>query len=108
MAKFVWHNGEWVRAVRASRPPVFPGIITDSMAALVHPATGQVFDSKSAFRRVTKAHGLVELGNDAPTTAPPVEPENVKADVIEAIQMLNQGYTPEPVARAEADTRLYE
>ena len=108
MTKYVWHNGAWVRAIRVSRPPLFPGIITDTMTPAMHPATGQMMDSKSAFRRVTKAHGLVELGNDAPTTAPPVEPDGVKEDVVEAIQMLNQGYTPEPVAQAEADIRHYE
>lgn len=36
----------------------------DSMPACEHPITGEVFESKSAFRRVTKAHGCVEVGND--------------------------------------------
>lgn len=40
------------------------GIIDDSMPATVHPSTGQVFESKSAFRAVTKACGLQEVGND--------------------------------------------
>ena len=31
MTKYVWHDGAWVRAVRVSRPPVFPGIIRDNM-----------------------------------------------------------------------------
>jgi hypothetical protein len=50
MARYVWHNDQWVPAVRASRPRLFPAIISDSMDALLHPATGLMTDSKSHFR----------------------------------------------------------
>lgn len=36
----------------------------DTMEPLRHPSTGEVYDSKSAFRRQTKALGLEEVGND--------------------------------------------
>lgn len=39
-------------------------LIRDGMDALVHPATGQTFESKSQFREVTRANGLTEVGND--------------------------------------------
>jgi len=39
-------------------------VIQDSMDPIKHPATGQMFDSKSAFRAENKARGLVEVGND--------------------------------------------
>jgi len=38
-------------------------IQTDTMAPARHPATGEMMDSKSAFRRETKARGLTEVGN---------------------------------------------
>ena len=41
-----------------------PGIICDSMQALEHPCDGRIYDSKSLFRRVTKAYGMEEKGND--------------------------------------------
>lgn len=36
----------------------------DTMEPLRHPSTGEVYESKSAFRRQTKALGLEEVGND--------------------------------------------
>ena len=41
-------------------------IISDTMDAVAHPCTGKLMDSKSAFRRVTRAHGCLEMGTDAP------------------------------------------
>ena len=114
MTKFVWHDGAWVRAVRVSRPAAFPAIISDHMGALLHPANGKQYDSKSAFRRVTKEHGLVELGNDAPMSRPEYKPEGVRDDVINSIKMLEQGYQPEPVEAvgtldgAAVETRIIE
>lgn len=40
------------------------GVISDTMDALVHPCTGKMMDSKSEFRKVTKAKGGVEVGNE--------------------------------------------
>ncbi len=37
-------------------------IIKDRMRPLLHPCTGQMIDSKSRFRKITKAHGCVEVG----------------------------------------------
>lgn len=97
MTKFVWHDGQWVRAVRVPRPPVFPGIIRDSMDAVLHPCDGNLYDSKSQFRRVTADHGMVEMGNDAPMSRPEYAPVDVRADIEQSIEKLNQGYVPEPV-----------
>jgi hypothetical protein len=36
----------------------------DTMSPTWHPATGETFDSKSAFRRVTKEKGYVEIDDD--------------------------------------------
>jgi hypothetical protein len=46
------------------KQPVAPNVIDDTMAPLRHLVTGEVFESKSAFRRVTKMMGLEEVGND--------------------------------------------
>ena len=37
-------------------------VIEDTMAPLEHPCDGKLYDSKSEFARVTKAHGCVEVG----------------------------------------------
>ncbi len=39
-------------------------IIQDSMEATWHPCTGKLMDSKSQFRKITKAHGCIEVGNE--------------------------------------------
>lgn len=69
------------------------------MDALLHPATGEMMDSKSAFRAVTKAAGLIEVGDQAPMTRTRHEMPSAKEAVIEAKQMLEQGYTPPPLER---------
>lgn len=40
------------------------GVISDTMDALIHPCTGKLMDSKSEFRKVTRAKGGVEVGNE--------------------------------------------
>lgn len=37
-------------------------VIDDTMPAVEHPCDGKKYDSKSEFRRVTKANGCVEVG----------------------------------------------
>lgn len=107
MMKYVWHAGAWREAVRVPVARRFH-IISDVMPAALHPATGQTFESKSAFRAVTKANGFEELGNDAPVESAPYQPlGGVKEDVAEAIGMLKQGYQPPPVETVEPDTRIY-
>lgn len=102
MTKYVW-NGEtfvdttgWKR-----RPSVFPAIIRDTQEPLMHPATGQIFDSKSRFREVTKAHGLTEIGNDKQTIHNPRAEfaKSRKADIAQAIEMVEQGYQPPPLEK---------
>jgi len=111
--KYVWHEGTFVDVTDWKPPPRrTPYIIRDGMAAAVHPVTGQVFDSKSRFREVTKAHGLIEVGTERQTR------QNVhigtdgerKQDIAQAIEMLEHGYTPPPAVPVEVEgkTRIYE
>lgn len=39
-------------------------VIPDDMADTFHPATGEIISSKREFRRITRAHGCEEIGND--------------------------------------------
>jgi hypothetical protein len=41
-----------------------PYVIQDTMDAVAHPCTGELMDSKSEFRKVTRAHDCVEVGNE--------------------------------------------
>lgn len=110
--RYIWHNGAFVDITDMPRPKrIGPYIIRDQMETCIHPATGEMMDSKSAFRAVTREHGLVEVGNDAPTSPPPLL-EDLKGDVAQAIEMLEQGYEPPPIEAVDSlpgveSTRIY-
>lgn len=61
-----------------TRPGDFPcpRVITDTMEPTEH-VDGKFYDSKSAFRAVTKANGMIEVGNDPARLR---KPEKPKAD----------------------------
>lgn len=112
-SKYVWHAGEWVDVTNWRPPPrKTPYIIRDTMDALQHPATGELFDSKSRFREVTKAHGLTEVGNDAQKSQTPTrEPKDARKKAIsEAYDAVASGYKPPPAETLSdwGETRIYE
>lgn len=69
-------NGRLVYRRVDVRPPAarsdlpFPMVITDDMPACEH-VDGNFYESKSAYRAVTKARGLIEVGNDPARLKPP-------------------------------------
>lgn len=71
-----------------------PAVIRDGLDDLRHPATGQIVDSKSNFRKITKAHGCEEVGT---SEMRPGAPPRISAndDVGRAIQMVKEGYRPD-------------
>lgn len=77
-----------------------PMLISDHMADTWHPHDGREYDSKTAFRAVTKASGGEELGTDRQTPAKHVD-MTVKHDVGEAVRMLKEGYKPAPAPEAK-------
>ena len=113
--KYVWHDGSFVDVTDWTPPPrKTPYIVRDSMEHAMHPATGEMMDSKSRFREVTRAHGLVEVGNDYPTnpTKPLMTKADRKRDIAAAIEQLESGYVPppssEPSELTGVETRVYE
>jgi hypothetical protein len=97
---YVWNGQTFVDVTGWKRPPSrFPAIHRDTSEPMVHPATGEVFDSKSRFRAVTKQHGLVEVGTDNLTNLNPrrADVKSRKQDIAQAMQMVEQGYQAPPV-----------
>lgn len=82
---WVWRNGELVEkggpkdisqpVARSSLP--CPMLISDSMQAVEH-VDGRYYESKSAYRAVTKAQGLIEVGNDPARFKRPAKPDRDK------------------------------
>lgn len=58
-------------------------IMKDRMDPLEHPCDGRTYDSKSEFRKVTRAHGCVEVGHEKQVERS-FEPKNITADVLKA------------------------
>lgn len=96
--RLIWcrKRRSFVRPADIKRDPVArsdlaaPMIQTDHMQMLKHPATGLYSDSKSAFRKMTRASGCIEVGDQAPTTPAPAKrpPERQeKAARVEAIKV---------------------
>jgi hypothetical protein len=63
--RYIWDGKHWVpRENYASPVQAGPSIIRDETDAFTSMADGQVYTSKSSYRRELKAHGMVEYGND--------------------------------------------
>lgn len=92
---FVIRNGRLVDQRRAAPlNPMFGRlhIISDTMDPLRHMASGRMFDSKSEFRKETRAHGCVEIGTEKIGAKPrkPWRPDKKKRvdDIKRAIHTL--------------------
>ena len=114
MTRFVWTENGWADTTGwKRRPQVFPSIHRDAMDALQHPCTGEMIDSKSKFREVTRANGCREIGNDIPDhwkQRPDPVAAGLDADIATAIEQLEQGAEcPELESIDMTDeTRIYE
>lgn len=97
---YVIRNGRLVRKENAA-PLVeafgtAPFVISDTMDSTRHMADGKYYSSKSEFRRVTKAHGCLEVGNETAYLNKPrarVKLDKGKRihDIKQAIQQLSNG-----------------
>ncbi len=67
---------------------VAPYVISDTMDGTWHPATGQVLDSKSKFRRITRELGLTEVGNERMMPREPSTVSRPGPDIKRAIEEL--------------------
>lgn len=89
-----------------------PGVISDGLGGdvngLRHMCNGRMYDSKSNFRRVTKDHGCIEIGNEynKPFTgrAPDTTRKERKAKRVEAIKRTIDDYKSGRIARGEVST----
>jgi hypothetical protein len=87
-----WHDLDkpWPRKCIRFVKGNAPNVISDNLGKpLRHMGTGQMLDSKSAFRNADKACGAVCVGNEA--TAKPrkwIEPPRPGADIKRAIEQL--------------------
>lgn len=89
----VYRKIEQVERKRSSLPA--PLLNLDTMGEVQHPCTGEYISSKSEFRKVTRAHGCVELGNDParlkPREKPKPDPKQIKETVGKAKARFERG-----------------
>lgn len=67
-----------------------PGYISDHMDPTQHMANGRIYDSKSEFRKATKAAGCIEVGNERlkPFSPPKLDRTQRAMDIKRAIYQL--------------------
>jgi hypothetical protein len=70
-----------------------PRIDRDGLDDLWHPHNGKHYDSKSEFRKVTKASGGEEVGTETQRDNRTWD-KVTKDDVAQSVAMLQQGYKP--------------
>lgn len=74
-----------------------PSVISDYLpTGLKNHGTGKITDSKSEFRKMTRASGCIEMGNDAPKPRAPqrLSREERRNDIGRAIYDLKNGRVP--------------
>src|SRR6185295_592624 len=75
MTTYVMRKGKLVEKHLADveERPWAVSVISDNMDAVKHHGTGLVSDSKSQFRKMTKASGCVEIGTEAIKPRTPIK-----------------------------------
>ncbi len=113
-----WHrDGEWPRECSEalygprSEPPKLPlpFVRRDNINALWHPGDGRTYDSRSDYDAVTKAKGLMPIGDaDLSKEVTPFTDNSLKNDIAEAIKKVNEGYKPDLAATTDMSTGWQE
>lgn len=67
-------------------------VLQDSIEPTMHPADGQIYDSRSVYDSVTRAHGLVDVSGekDFVTRRPKIDYSDMEADVADAYEHFDQ------------------
>lgn len=65
-----------------------PGVIQDTMDATWHPIDGKMYESKSQFRRTTRANGCYEVGNDEQNCSKRDNQADIKTDLLKSWEQL--------------------
>lgn len=82
-----------VRPQRSDLPT--PLLNLDTMEPTQHPVTGEYLTSKSQFRKITKAHGREEIGDQTHIRPEPKVDKITKDEIMQAVNKLKQGYKPQ-------------
>ena len=78
----------WIKKGLSDEKTNINNVIIDTMDAKVHPITGKLMDSKSEFRKVTREHNCVEVGNEQMKDSRVLDLPPLKEDIARAIREL--------------------
>jgi len=91
---FVYRDGKLVPKSEAAPLYLAPMVIRDGQNPVIHPATGEMVDSKSKMRQITKDAGCIEIGTSDFPKPQPQSDRQMRDAVGRAIQMVKEGYKP--------------
>ncbi len=105
--------GKVVELPQREGPPLpgrAPMVISDTQAPFRSMASGQVFDSKSAYRADLRARGFREVGNDVPShrDARDYAPAQVERDIADSIGMIEADHPEASTSTGAEHTRAPE
>lgn len=83
--RFIWRNGEFVQVPNWTKPRPRLHVIGDTSEPFKSMADGEMYTSKSAYRREVKARGYEEVGNDVGRMTPELDQGSIEADVSQAL-----------------------
>ena len=81
-------DGKWVEVAGNFHVPAKVFVHSDEMPATLNHADGKMYDSKSNFRKATRAAGCYEVGNDNMNNRKEHIPQGIKEDIHKAINRL--------------------
>ena len=70
-----WHDLDEPWPVKCERHFIknaAPHVISDTIEPTIHHGIGRKVDSKREFQKINRAHGFVDLGNEAPKPRKPI------------------------------------
>jgi hypothetical protein len=89
------YGPEDIRSTPARSELPFPMLISDEMPVCEH-VDGKLYTSKSEYRRVTRANGLIEVGNERPKPRKraPVSDKAISDAIDKAVAEYSNGRRP--------------
>lgn len=88
--KWVFEDGKLVPYNQRKQRGVVHFVIDDTMPETWHPCTGELINSKSRFRQITKQHGCIEYGNERLVDKRNLEEPGTKENLIRAYNELER------------------
>jgi hypothetical protein len=103
--RWIYINGEAIPAGRFEPEPVADYHVMPDIQPYQSMCDGSMITSRSQHREHLRAHGVIELGNEAPRAKPAdIRKTGVKQELLKSVQQAKEKYGSRHVERAITDS----